>query len=205
MDVDDEDEDAEGRAANDNANQNNSPDTGTTARRGQRRQRPAPTVTKDNDDDEDEDDEVAIAREKTSLKCPITLLPFRMPVTSRKCPHSFEKEAIFGMINHSGARLGGAGGRRRGDPGFAGAGDWGVQAVKCPVCEQVRFMCFFFVGIEMVCCRDGMGSGRTVSGPPGPRLAFPLPPPSFVSSSFPPISNKWNAFKPLTPHRNCRC
>lgn len=78
-------------------------------------------------------DDVAIAREKTSLKCPITLLPFRDPVTSKKCPHSFEREAILSMIISSGARVGG---RRRGE---------GERAVKCPVCEQVRIWTFFFL------------------------------------------------------------
>ncbi|KAI9782879.1 MAG: hypothetical protein M1816_001660 [Peltula sp. TS41687] len=71
------------------------------------------------------DDDIAIAHEKTSLKCPITLLPFRDPVTSKKCPHSFEKEAILSMISQSGARVGGM---RRGE---------GERAVKCPVCEKM--------------------------------------------------------------------
>lgn len=75
---------------------------------------------------DDSDDDIAIEREKTSLKCPITLLPFKDPVTSKKCPHSFEKEAILSMISQSGARVGGI---RRGE---------GERAVKCPVCEKVR-------------------------------------------------------------------
>ncbi|KAI5300953.1 hypothetical protein KEM56_002076 [Ascosphaera pollenicola] len=41
-----------------------------------------------------DDDEIQISREKQSLKCPITLLPFKQPVTSKRCPHSFEKDAI---------------------------------------------------------------------------------------------------------------
>ena len=183
MDIDDEDEDVERRTVNDNANQNGASDAGTAARRGQRRQRPAPnvppttttTAAENNhggEDDEDDDDDIAIAREKTSLKCPITLLPFRVPVTSRKCPHSFEKEAIFGMISQSSARLGGAGGRRRGDGGFAGPGDRGVQAVKCPVCEQVCFTCVSSSSASSLMHREGMETWRTILEPAGSCLVL---------------------------------
>jgi len=55
---------------------------------------PAPGVTVA----EDSDDDIAIAREKISTKCPLTLLEFKDPVTSKKCPHSFEKSAIMEMI-----------------------------------------------------------------------------------------------------------
>ena len=51
--------------------------------------------------DDDEDSDVEIASERVSLKCPITLLPFKDPVTSAKCPHSFEKEAILDMLRLS--------------------------------------------------------------------------------------------------------
>ncbi|KAL4955306.1 mRNA capping enzyme-domain-containing protein [Aspergillus filifer] len=77
-----------------------------------------------------DDDDVAIERERISLKCPLTLLPFRDPVTSTKCPHSFEREAITSMIESSAqtvpaaASSSGRGGRR-------------IRAVKCPVCEVV--------------------------------------------------------------------
>ena len=74
----------------------------------------------------DDDDDVAITADKTSLTCPLTLRPFKDPVTSKKCPHSFEKAAILDMIGSSNARIGGAG--RRGA---------GQRAVKCPVCEQM--------------------------------------------------------------------
>ena len=49
----------------------------------------------------DEDSDVEIALERVSLKCPITLLPFNDPLTSTKCPHSFEKDAILDMLNLS--------------------------------------------------------------------------------------------------------
>ncbi|CAD6563537.1 MAG: hypothetical protein ASARMPRED_000026 [Alectoria sarmentosa] len=70
------------------------------------------------------DDDLAVASERISIKCPITLLPMKDPVTSTKCPHSFEKEAILSMINASDVRVDG-GGRR-------GAG--GKKAMQCPVC-----------------------------------------------------------------------
>jgi hypothetical protein len=49
----------------------------------------------------EEDSDVEIASERVSLKCPITLLPFKDPLTSTKCPHSFEKDAILDMLRLS--------------------------------------------------------------------------------------------------------
>lgn len=51
--------------------------------------------------EDDDDSDVEIASERVSLRCPITLLPFKDPVTSRKCPHSFEKGAILDMLRLS--------------------------------------------------------------------------------------------------------
>ncbi|KAJ5612501.1 Zinc finger RING/FYVE/PHD-type [Penicillium lagena] len=70
-------------------------------------------------------DDIAIERERISLKCPLTLLDFRDPVTSTKCPHSFERAAITDMISRSNsyAPAGGSAGGRR------------VRIVKCPVCD----------------------------------------------------------------------
>ncbi|KAK3080007.1 hypothetical protein LTS18_003366 [Coniosporium uncinatum] len=75
---------------------------------------PAPGVTAA----EDSDDDIAIAREKISTKCPLTLLEFKDPVTSKKCPHSFEKSAIMEMIRQPHGR---------------------GRVVKCPVagCDQM--------------------------------------------------------------------
>ncbi|KAI9765405.1 MAG: hypothetical protein M1840_007363 [Geoglossum simile] len=73
----------------------------------------------------DDDDDIEIEKENISLNCPLTLLPFKDPVSSKKCPHSFERTAILPMIQNSEARLGGT---RRGD---------GERAVKCPICEQM--------------------------------------------------------------------
>ncbi|KAL2870496.1 SUMO ligase MMS21 [Aspergillus lucknowensis] len=80
-------------------------------------------------------DDLAIERERISLKCPLTLLPFKDPVTSTKCPHSFEREAIADMITRSSMTVpapsasgpsAGPGGRNR-----------RIRAVKCPVCSGV--------------------------------------------------------------------
>jgi len=96
---------------------------------------PAPGVTTSNaaaaeDGGEDSDDDLAIARETVSTKCPLTLREFATPLTSRKCPHSFEAEAILGMIEDPGnmMRVGGDG--RRGN---------GEKAVQCPVpgCQSI--------------------------------------------------------------------
>lgn len=59
---------------------------------------PAPGVTEAGNAHEDSDDDIAIARERISTKCPLTLQEFRQPVTSKKCPHTFEKEAIISLI-----------------------------------------------------------------------------------------------------------
>lgn len=75
------------------------------------------------------DDDLAVASERISIKCPITLLPMNDPVTSTKCPHSFEKEAILSMINASDVRVDGSGSR--------GAG--GKKAMQCPVCTVVCY------------------------------------------------------------------
>ena len=73
------------------------------------------------------DDELAVASERISIKCPITLLPMKDPVTSTKCPHSFEREAILSMINASDVRVGGSEGR----------GAVIQKAMQCPVCTVV--------------------------------------------------------------------
>lgn len=75
---------------------------------------------------EDSDDDLQIAKETISTKCPLTLQEFKHPLTSRKCPHSFEQDAILGMIDNPSntVRVGGSNQR--------GARD-GVRAVQCPV------------------------------------------------------------------------
>lgn len=70
-------------------------------------------------------DELTVASERISIKCPITLLTMKDPVTSTKCPHSFEKEAILSMINVSDVRAEGSGTRG------------GQKAMQCPICTVV--------------------------------------------------------------------
>ncbi|KAJ5093895.1 Zinc finger RING/FYVE/PHD-type [Penicillium angulare] len=71
---------------------------------------------------DESDDDIAIQRERISMKCPLTLLPYQDPVTSTKCPHSFEREAILDMIRGSSMTVPGPGRGR-------------VRALKCPVCS----------------------------------------------------------------------
>ena len=79
----------------------------------------------------DDDEDLIVASERISTKCPLTLLTMKDPVTSQKCPHSFEKEAILSMINASDVLVGGNG--RRGAP-------LGQKAMQCPVCAVVYSM-----------------------------------------------------------------
>ncbi|OOQ84204.1 hypothetical protein PEBR_33646 [Penicillium brasilianum] len=81
-----------------------------SARRTRNQRQPSPA----------DSDDIAIERERISLYCPVTLVRFRDPVTSTKCPHSFEHDAIMDMIARSRPM---PGGRAR------------VKAVKCPVCS----------------------------------------------------------------------
>jgi len=71
--------------------------------------------------DNDDDDDLAIAKETISTKCPLTLREFQDPLTSTKCPHSFEREAIMELIDSpmNTVRL--------------GPGRTGLKAVQCPV------------------------------------------------------------------------
>ncbi|KAI2889153.1 hypothetical protein CBS63078_307 [Aspergillus niger] len=103
--------------------------TSTTTTRQTRPTRARPQPPSEEEEDDDGDDEIAIQTERISLKCPLTLLPFRDPVTSTKCPHSFEREAIFTMISGSNQMVP--------DPrGSSGTGRAKrVRSVKCPVCE----------------------------------------------------------------------
>ncbi|KAJ5776360.1 uncharacterized protein N7511_001371 [Penicillium nucicola] len=73
-----------------------------------------------------DDDDIAIERERISLKCPLTLLPFRDPVTSTKCPHSFEREPILDMITRSPTTI---------PPPAARRGQRRIHVIKCPVCS----------------------------------------------------------------------
>ncbi|KAE8149850.1 zinc-finger of the MIZ type in Nse subunit-domain-containing protein [Aspergillus avenaceus] len=72
-------------------------------------------------------DDITIKRERISLKCPLTLLFYRDPVTSTKCPHSFEREAIENMLAQSSSTVPA--------PGATGRGARRVRSVMCPVCS----------------------------------------------------------------------
>lgn len=54
-----------------------------------------------NSEDPANSSDVEIAREKISIKCPITYLPFTDPLTSIKCPHSFDRRAIMDMLRRT--------------------------------------------------------------------------------------------------------
>lgn len=87
---------------------------------------PAPGMTSRarEDEDDDSDVDIAVSRAKISTTCPLTLAEFKKPLTSTKCPHSFESEAILSMIRRSDAR----------DPARGN-----VQVHQCPVtgCSQM--------------------------------------------------------------------
>ncbi|KAF1809802.1 hypothetical protein P152DRAFT_441287 [Eremomyces bilateralis CBS 781.70] len=57
--------------------------------------------------EEESDEDLAVSRATISTKCPLTLQEFKDPVTSQKCPHSFERDAIIGIIKRSTLRVGG--------------------------------------------------------------------------------------------------
>ncbi|CZT15673.1 uncharacterized protein RCC_01507 [Ramularia collo-cygni] len=89
----------------------------------------APGITNRNVDAEngEEDDDLAISKATISTKCLLTLREFVYPYTSKKCPHSFEKDAILGMIDASARRTVPGPGQRHGE-----------KCVICPVggCQE---------------------------------------------------------------------
>lgn len=70
---------------------------------------------------DDSDDDIAIDRENISTRCPITMAEFREPMKSAKCPHTFEKEAIVGLIRGT-----------RPPTGHGRRGAW-TPTCECPV------------------------------------------------------------------------
>ncbi|KXL43278.1 hypothetical protein M433DRAFT_156164 [Acidomyces richmondensis BFW] len=70
---------------------------------------PAPGITAratSNHNEEDSGDDIAVQRERISTKCPLTLREFKDPLTSKKCPHSFERSAILELLRVSTQRIG---------------------------------------------------------------------------------------------------
>ena len=92
---------------------------------------PAPGITNTQRGDFDDDDDIVMDKATVSTRCPITFQQFKEPVTSSKCPHTFEKQAIMDMIRLSSNRLGGGANRAAGE-----------KSVSCPVtgCDQVRMI-----------------------------------------------------------------
>ena len=93
---------------------------------------------------QDEESDIEIASERITVKCPLTLLPMRDPLTSRKCPHSFEKAAILDMLSRSTNWVGGTG--RRG-------GGTQERAMKCPVCEVVIDTKYSLARLTKICSK----------------------------------------------------
>lgn len=108
------------------------------------------------------DDDLAVASERISIKCPITLLPMKDPVTSTKCPHSFEKEAILSMINASDVMVDGSAGRRGG----------GRKAMQCPVCtvvsKHIHYSRLLLPLSHILVCNH-----QTRPNPPSPQMLTP--------------------------------
>ena len=71
----------------------------------------------------DDDDDIVMDRATVSTRCPLTFQEFKDPVTSKKCPHTFEKNAISEYIRRSNVRIGAK----------------GEKAYQCPVtgCDQI--------------------------------------------------------------------
>ncbi|KAJ5773184.1 Zinc finger RING/FYVE/PHD-type [Penicillium paradoxum] len=90
--------------------------SGTSVRTRNRNRDPSPA----------DSDDIAIERERVSLKCPLTLTPYVDPVTSTKCPHSFERTAIMDMITRSKTTIAPPASRRN---------QRRIHMVKCPVCS----------------------------------------------------------------------
>ncbi|RMZ68731.1 F-actin-capping subunit alpha [Pyrenophora seminiperda CCB06] len=83
---------------------------------------PAPGVTNCTQrGDLNDDDDIIMDRATISTRCPITFQDFVDPVTSAKCPHTFEKNAILEMVRRGPIRVGKA------------------PAIECPVtgCNQL--------------------------------------------------------------------
>ncbi|ETI20395.1 hypothetical protein G647_08430 [Cladophialophora carrionii CBS 160.54] len=49
---------------------------------------------------EEEEDDLEISAENTRIRCPLTLLPYKEPMTSRTCNHSYEKTAILELLSN---------------------------------------------------------------------------------------------------------
>ncbi|KAL9094885.1 MAG: hypothetical protein Q9165_002834 [Trypethelium subeluteriae] len=100
-----------------------SPAPGITRRTAARTSHGSGNGDGEGDSDSDSSD-IAIARERISTKCPLTLREFEDPVTSTHCPHSFERSAILSLIKDARDQSGSS---------------RGARVVQCPVggCAQM--------------------------------------------------------------------
>lgn len=74
---------------------------GSQARRNRQHRGSAKASEEEEEGCQDESSDVEIARERISIKCPITFLPFTDPLTSTKCPHSFDRPGIMEMLRRT--------------------------------------------------------------------------------------------------------
>lgn len=81
------------------------------------------------------DEDIQVASEKRSLRCPITLRPMREPLSSTKCPHSFEKAAIHDMLSASSLTVTAPTNVDNGTQ--LSMGPRRQKAIKCPECAIV--------------------------------------------------------------------
>ncbi|KXT04640.1 hypothetical protein AC578_2107 [Pseudocercospora eumusae] len=63
--------------------------------------RPAPGTATRTQNEDDSGDEITVERTIIRTTCPLTLVEFKTPWTSKKCTHTFERDAIMNMINGS--------------------------------------------------------------------------------------------------------
>ena len=91
----------------------------------------ASNLGREDDMSDDSDAEIQIARERRTIRCPLTLRPMQDPLISTLCPHSFEKEAILSMLDASPLRATTAGNA----PVITTQRGAGETAMKCPECE----------------------------------------------------------------------
>ncbi len=94
----------------------------------------AKNLANNNPPSSSDDNEIQIAREKRSIRCPITLLPLSSPLTSTRCPHSFESTAIKSMLAASTLRAI-PNPNNNNKPMLNTHNNKGVNAIKCPECS----------------------------------------------------------------------
>ncbi len=72
-----------------------------TKEAGSSRRRRNNTTDNNNNGEDEEDEEIIISGIKENLKCPLTFQYLKEPMTSNKCKHSYEKDAITEYFNTS--------------------------------------------------------------------------------------------------------